>query len=180
VVEQDCRLLQDLEISIICTGPISILFDRWQISCRQYRPGTASTSNACPQFFASRGGLRRQQEHLLTAVQIDRICHFSGGLLRDLITLGRVAAEEAYVSNADLIRDEDVARAARQLGESYLRGLGSQHHKPLRQLGNGEGFDITKPLAQELLASCSSGRRVFRNWVRSSPISVHGHGGDRS
>lgn len=97
--------------------------------------------------------LRRPQEQLLTAVPIDRIYQFSGGLLRDLITLGRDAAGEAYVSNAELIRDEDVARAARQLGESYLRGRGSQHHKLLQQLGNGEGFDITNPFAQELLAA---------------------------
>lgn len=59
VVEQDFRLLEDLEISIKCTGPISILIDRWQISCRQFRPGTASTSNRCLQFFASRGGAEK-------------------------------------------------------------------------------------------------------------------------
>jgi hypothetical protein len=153
VVEQDFRLFQDLKVSVICTGPISILFDADKSVSDHFARALHLPAMRVSSASLREVVLRRQGEQLLTAEQIDSICHYSGGLLRDLITLGRDAAEEAYVSNADQIRDEDVTRAVRQLGESYLRGLGSQHHKLLQQLGNGEGFDITKPLAQELLAT---------------------------
>jgi len=157
VVEQDFTVLQDLKVSVICTGPISILFDTDKSVSDHFARALHLPAMRVSSIELRDVVLKRQGEQLLTAEQIDRICHYSGGLLRDLITLGRDAAEEAYVSNADQIRDEDVTKAARQLGESYLRGLGSQHHTLLEQLSSGKGFEITNSTAQELLAT----RRVI-------------------
>jgi hypothetical protein len=156
-VEQDFRLLQQLSVSVICTGPISILFDTDKSVTDHFSRVLHLSAISVSSSELRDVVLKRQGEQLLTTEQIGQLCSDSGGLLRDLITLGRDSAEEAYVDNADRVRDEDISKSVRMLGTSYLRGLGSQHLQLLRKLMKGGGFDITQPLAQELLGT----RRVI-------------------
>ena len=81
----------------------------------------------------------------------DSICHYSGGVLRDLISLARDAGEEAYVSDREFITVADIEKVVHQLGTGYLRGLGPEAIQTLLQLERSKSFDVNLPANVELL-----------------------------
>jgi hypothetical protein len=99
--------------------------------------------------------------------EADAICHFSGGVLRDLISLARDAAEEAYVSDHDSITAADVEKVVHQLGTGYLRGLGPEATKTLLKLQSSKSFKVDVPANVELLLT----RRVLE--YSSTDFRVH-------
>jgi hypothetical protein len=83
--------------------------------------------------------------------EIYEIVRFSGGVLRDLITLGRTSAEAAYRDDKDRISAAHVQSAIRQLGRRYLIGLGRVQLQLVRRLINNYEFSTENPVARELL-----------------------------
>ena len=61
--------------------------------------------------------------------EISEMTRFSGGVLRDLITLARTSAEAAYREDKDRIDPAHVRSAIRQLGKRYLVGLGTAQRR---------------------------------------------------
>ena len=104
---------------------------------------------------------------MLSREDADAICHYSGGVLRDLISLARDAAEEAYVSGHESIGSADVEKATQQLGTSYLRGLGPAAIKTLTDLDKSKSFQVNLPANVELLVT----RRVLE--YSSTDFRVH-------
>ena len=95
------------------------------------------------------------------------ICNYSGGVLRDLISLARDAAEEAYVSDRDFITVPDIEKVGHQLGTGYLRGLGPEAINTLLHLESSKSFDLSQPANVELLLT----RRVLE--YSSTDFRVH-------
>jgi hypothetical protein len=110
---------------------------------------------------------KRRGSELLTLQEADAICHFSGGVLRDLISLARDAAEEAYVSDHDSITAGDVEKVVHQLGTGYLRGLGPDAVSTLLKLEGAKSFNVNEPANVELLLT----RRVLE--YSSTDFRVH-------
>jgi hypothetical protein len=100
---------------------------------------------------------KRSATNLLNPEIAGSVCNYSGGVLRDLISLARDGAEEAYVSDRDYISVGDIEKVAQQLGNGYLRGLGPEAIKTLLQLYRSGSFDINQPANVELLLT----RRVL-------------------
>jgi len=72
-------------------------------------------------------------------------------VLRDLISLARDAAEEAYVSDHDSVTAADVEKVVHQLGTGYLRGLGPEAISTLLKLEGSKSFNVNEPANVELL-----------------------------
>jgi len=169
VVYQDLRLFRTLKVSVLATAPISILygvgrpvaehFDRVQ-----HIPviGAGTGERFLQSVLEKRGGYE-----LLSQAEADSICHFSGGVLRDLISLARDAAEEAYVSGQETITARDVDKVVHQLGTSYQRGLGPAAIKALTRLDKLGSFDLGRSENVELLVT----RRVLE--YSSTHFRVH-------
>jgi hypothetical protein len=171
VVDQDLRLLRELRVSVLVTGPLSVLFG---LAVGQSIPDHFDRVHhlpviaSDPESTSLRSVLeRRRGSELLSVKMADSVCRFSGGVLRDLISLARDAAEEAYLSDHDSIRSEDVQKAVRQLGYSYLRGLGPAAIRTLLELESSSSFDINGLRSVELLAT----RRVLE--YSSTDFRVH-------
>jgi hypothetical protein len=169
VVFQDLRVLRSLKISVLATAPISILygvgssvaehFDRVQhLAVVPADPGDGFLQSVIER----RGGYE-----LLAREHADAVCHYSGGVLRDLISLARDAAEEAYVSGHGSIESPDVEKAVQQLGTSYLRGVGPEALKTLAHLDRSRSFPVNLPANVELLVT----RRVLE--YSSTDFRVH-------
>ena len=92
-------------------------------------------------------------EFLLGPDEVDLICASSGGVLRDLITLARDAGEAAYIEESERILPKHAHSAIKQLGESYLRGLGPEQLNILRRLSKEHSFDVASDLNIELLVT---------------------------
>ena len=87
------------------------------------------------------------------AQEISELARFSGGVLRDLITLARTAAEAAYREDRDRIGSADVRSAVRQLGRRYLIGLGTALRRRLQKLIDNQEFSIEDAVGKELLVN---------------------------
>jgi hypothetical protein len=171
VVHQDLRLLRELKVSVITTAPLSVLFgagvgqsisdhfDRvHHLTVIPFEPGNASLWSVLH---------KRDGAELLNRFLADSICDYSGGVLRDLISLARDAAEEAYVSDRDSITGADIEKVANQLGTGYVRGLGPEAISTLLQLESSKSFDLSQPGNVELLLT----RRVLE--YSSTDFRVH-------
>jgi hypothetical protein len=162
VVYQDLRTLRELKVSVIATAPLSVLFGVGvgvhHLTVIASEPGNTSLWSVLE---------RRSATNLLNPGITGSICEYSGGVLRDLISLARDAAEEAYVSDRDNISVEDIEKVAHQLGNGYLRGLGPETIKTLLQLHRSGSFDLSQPANIELLAT----RRVLE--YSSTDFRVH-------
>jgi hypothetical protein len=155
VANQDFRLLRSLSVSVLAAAPISILYGVGRSVAEQFDRVQHLTVIAGGQ---ERGFLqsvltKRGGYELLSPKEADAICDYSGGVLRDLVSLARDAAEEAYVSGHELITPADVEKAAHQLGTSYLRGLGPAAIKILTELGKSKSFQVDAPANIELLVT---------------------------
>jgi len=171
VVHQDLRLLREMKVSVLATAPLSVLFGAGvgqSISDHFDRVHHLSVIASDPENASLRSVLdKRRGSELLTMQEADAICHFSGGVLRDLISLARDAAEEAYVSDHDSITAADVEKVVHQLGTGYLRGLGPEATKTLLKLQSSKSFKVDVPANVELLLT----RRVLE--YSSTDFRVH-------
>jgi hypothetical protein len=171
VVHQDLRLLRELKVSVIATAPLSVLFgagvgqsisdhfDRvHHLAVIASEPGNTSLWSVLE---------KRRGSELLNGLLADSICHYSGGVLRDLISLARDAAEEAYVSDRDSISAADIEKVAHQLGTGYLRGLGPEAINTLLELESSKSFKVNVAANVELLLT----RRVLE--YSSTDFRVH-------
>jgi hypothetical protein len=171
VASQDLRLFRELKVSVVSTAPLSVLFgagigqsvsDRFDVV---HHMPVVAVDPRC-------GLLRyvvekRRGYELLSDADADLICLYSGGVLRDLISLVRDAAVEAYAAGHDSITSQDIENVGQQLGSGYLRGLGPAEIKKLRHLEKSKSFDVSQAGSLELLLT----RRVLE--YSSTDFRVH-------
>jgi hypothetical protein len=169
VAYQDFRLLRSLSVSVLAAAPISILYGVGRSVAEQFDRVQHLTvvAGAHGRGFLQSVLEKRGGYDLLGRAEADSICDYSGGVLRDLISLARDAAEEAYVSGHESIMPSDVDKVVRQLGTSYLRGCGPAAIKTLTDLEKSKSFQIELPANVELLVT----RRVLE--YTSTDFRVH-------
>jgi hypothetical protein len=101
---------------------------------------------------------------------LNSIVRFSGGVIRDLLTLVRSAASYAYGDDEDRVGSKHVAASVSQLGNRYLTGLGLRQRKLLGRLRSNEEFSLEDPVALELLAN----RQVLEHFRKGRELfAVH-------
>ena len=169
-VEQDFQVLRWLSISLVAAAPLSLLFrtgrqilDRFDRVRHLSAVATGEDGNS----FLHEILRRRDEQRLLSDIPAEALCRASGGVLRDLISLARNAGEDAYISGNEDIKDADIDRAIRQLGESYRLGLGHEQIEVLKELARYGRFSSSDPLQIELLVT----RRVLE--YSSNAYAVH-------
>ena len=77
--------------------------------------------------------------------------------------MARDAGEEAYIAGSDRIGTLHAEATIKQLGTSYLRGLGTDEIHALRQLHKTKSFDLSLPVNVQLLVT----RRVLEDASRA-------------
>jgi hypothetical protein len=171
VASQDLRLFRELKISVVSTAPLSVLFG---VGVGQSVSDHFDRVHHMPVVAVDpdRGLLqsvleKRRGYELFIDVDADSICYYSGGVLRDLISLARDAAVEAYIAGHDCITSQDIENVALQLGTGYLRGLGPEEIKILHHLEKSKSFDLSRAANVQLLVT----RRVLE--YSSTDFRVH-------
>jgi len=169
VVDQDFRALRSLRVGVLSTAPISVLYG----AGKQVADHFDRVHHIAPLVSSAREDHlrnvieRRQGTELLETSAMTLICNASGGVLRDLITLARDAGEEAYIAGSDHIGTPHAEATIKQLGTSYLRGLGTDQLEALNQLYETKSFDLSSPVNVQLLVT----RRVLE--YSSTEFRVH-------
>jgi hypothetical protein len=156
VVDQDFRALRQMRVGVMAAAPQSVLYGQGRaVSAHFDRVHQIRALSPDPEaggylksVITQRGGA-----DLLGQDEVEAICDSSGGVLRDLITLARDAGEAAYIEGAGEIQLLHVIAAIKQLGESYLRGLGPEQIGILRRLIKERSFDVASSPNVELLVT---------------------------
>ena len=154
--EQDLRALRDSHISIIVVAPLLMWFDKGRFLQEFFddvKHIPAAISNPEQSDFLNQILIRRGARELMEDSEISQIAKFSGGVLRDLITLARSSAEAAYRDDLDHIGPTHVQSAVRQLGRRYLVGLGKMQKKLIQRIAADDEFPSEDPAAKELLVN---------------------------
>jgi hypothetical protein len=137
------------------SGPLAIIYQGQSVSDQfdKVQHLTALQTNKASEKTLQAVIRKRGGDLLLGPKQISQLCEWSGGVLRDLISLARDAAEEAYLNGNNSIGDQEIEAASTQLGTSYLRGLSPSEQQRLRRLKKTRSFDTSDALDIKLLAT---------------------------
>jgi hypothetical protein len=168
--EQDLKALRGTKMTVIVVAPLLLWYDESRFlqdyfDLVKHIPAAAadpSDSAFLKQILERRGALE-----LMDRAEVNSIAKYSGGVLRDLLTLARSAAEYAYRDDQDRIGHKHVLAAIKQLGNRYLVGLGGTSMFRLRRLAEKKEFPIEDSTAQKLLVNrqvleyFSRGREFF-------------------
>jgi hypothetical protein len=152
--EQDLRALRGSQISIIVSVPLSLWFDKSRFLQDYFddvKHIPTAISDPERSDFLNQILLRRGAADVMDENEISEMTRFSGGVLRDLITLARTSAEAAYREDKDRVDAAHVRSAIRQLGKRYRVGLGRTQRARIRRLMDNEGFSVEDPTSRELL-----------------------------
>jgi hypothetical protein len=168
--EQDLRALREAKISVVVAAPLALWYDKSRFLQEYFEDVKhipAAISDPEKSNFLNRVLLRRGAAELMGQKEISEIARFSGGVLRDLITLARNSAEAAYREDQDRIGITHVRSAIRQLGKRYLVGLGKTQRGLIQRLIENAEFSIEDPICRALLINrqvleyFNSGRDFF-------------------
>jgi hypothetical protein len=153
--EQDLQALRGTKISVIVVAPLLMLYDRSRFLQEYFdvvRHLPAAAGRRDKAFLRSilerRGALK-----LMGSVEVSSIVRYSGGVIRDLLTLASSAAANAYRDDQDQIGAEHTRAAVQQLGNRYLMGLGIAQRRRLDRLARSGQFSLEDPVALELLVN---------------------------
>ena len=152
--EQDLRALRGTKISVVVATPLLLWFDKSRFLQDYFddvKHIPAAISDPKKSDFLKQVLLRRGAALLMGEKDISEIARFSGGVLRDLITLARTSAEAAYREDQDRIGSPHVRSAIRQLGKRYLVGVGKTQRARIQQLMDNEEFSIEDPISRGLV-----------------------------
>jgi hypothetical protein len=154
--EQDLQALRGTKMTAIVVAPLLLWYDKSRFLQDYFdlvKHIPAAAADPGDSAFLKQVLERRGAQELMDRTDVSSIAKYSGGVLRDLLTLARSAAEYAYRDDQDRIGRQHVRAAIKQLGNRYLIGLGRSHKLRLRRLAMNEEFPIEDSTARELLVN---------------------------
>lgn len=162
VVAEDVRGLRAAGIGVIVVGPSRVIyganrplvdiFDRLHV-----QPALDVSTDEASAVFLNSILSKRADESVLPRDERGALVDWSGGTLRDLLSLAHNAVEEAFIDGRDAVNAEHVSRAADRFGRSMMIGLRPAELDTLRQLQRKHAFVPTDDEDMALLES----RRVL-------------------
>lgn len=154
--EQDLRALRGTKITVIVVAPLLLLYDKSRFLQDYFdlvKHIPAAAAGPRDSAFLRRILERRHALDLMNRPELNSIVKYSGGVIRDLLTLASSAAAYAYRDDEDKIGPRHVRAAIGQLGNRYLAGLGTVHRRRLRRLAEDHEFRTEDPVSLELLVN---------------------------
>ncbi|UJR83205.1 Hypothetical protein I5071_52710 [Sandaracinus amylolyticus] len=145
-VRDDLRALKRANLGAVVVGPIQFqygagraigeLVDNNVHFVREIEPENEGLT------FLADMLAKRVSDEMLSAEGRAMVARASGGVLRDLVAIGKLSAEEAYVAGATTIRPEDIERAMDRFGRGRAVGLDSAQVTALRKVAEKKTFVI--------------------------------------
>jgi hypothetical protein len=174
LVEQDVAALHWCGIGVVLVGPIRSLEGFGRLDVERFerlytqRPIDVDQDAAGHDFLLKVLRARASVEMLSDEVA-DILVRFSGGGLRDLISLAKAAGDEAYMGGTDRIEVRDATVAADGFGRSLMVGLTPDEIETLKRLHAGQGFVRTTERDLALIAT----RRILEYSGNTPRYAVH-------
>ena len=174
VVTEDIRALQAAGVAVVVVGPSRVvygtnrplvdIFDRLHV-----QPALDVEKNPDATAFFDSILAKRADETVLPSAERLALVTWSGGVLRDLLSLAHNAVEETFISGEDTVSAGHVEQAADRFGRSMMLGLRPTEVDTLRTLQRRHSFVPTDDEDMALLES----RRVLEYRSGTTRYVVH-------
>ncbi|MBM7119204.1 hypothetical protein I3V78_37200 [Archangium primigenium] len=174
LLEQDIAAISALGIGLVLVGPIQAIHGLQRLTAERFDYVYHQAFLDVQQDPHGRDFLfqvlrQRAPESLISAELCMQLVRYSGGALRDLISLARQAVEEAYLDGADTVNSGHVLTAADALGRSLMIGLRPAELNVLQLVREQGSFVMTSEDDLALLAT----RRILEYRSPGVRYTVH-------
>ena len=137
-VKDDVRALKDAGIGAVVVGPMRFQYGAARAISELFENNVHFLSELEPlgdglSFLIDVLG-HRVREGVMSSETCQEIARASGGVLRDLISIAKGAAEEAYVAGSNAVLLDHVHRAADRFGRVRAVGLDGEQVQALRKV----------------------------------------------
>ncbi|HEX2691331.1 MAG TPA: hypothetical protein VHN14_32180 [Kofleriaceae bacterium] len=174
IVEQDVRALKEANIGVVVVGPLRVIFGAHRTTLErfdEYLHLPTIDAEKSPE------GLKFLTEVLTKRVPPDALekkaaaaaAVASGGVLRDLLSIGRSAGERAFMLSALIVDESHVAWAADEFGRRKLFGASPEEIEILQRVRKKGTFASTSDQDLALLVT----GRVLEYVNGQTRFSVH-------
>lgn len=172
LVIDDVRALKSAGIGVVIVGPARFMVghDRSVTDIFDYVYYQLATDPSTPEgqdFLIRVLRQRSNSDDILSDECLPALAQASGGVLRDLISLTKLSAEEAYASGHPQITAEDVTRASDAFGRSLALGLDDEQLEVLEVVAKSGSFVVRGERELSLLET----RRVLMYPPRPGEVS---------
>ncbi len=129
LVANDLQNLSSVGVGLILVGPLRALYDEYRdtleraVNYFDYQSCFDVQDDADAYSFFKKIIEARTSEEFIEKSAIQKLIHYSGGVLRDLINLAQASIEEAYLADSDNLQPMHVEAAAASFGRAKLLGL---------------------------------------------------------
>jgi hypothetical protein len=171
VLAEDVPAMGRAGVGLVVIGPQHLRFSPQRFVEKNFETvqlhGAASVDTQEGREFLTAVLRARADEDVLPLDSAAALARWSGGLLRDLVALGRAAGAEAYASGSDTINESHIHTARDRFGRDLILGCTKEMSARLKELvpksrgapsagraphyGNLSAFTIATELDQRLL-----------------------------
>lgn len=150
VVEEDVAALHASRVGVVLVGPLRSLAGFGRVDADRFDhlhvEGPVDVAHdASARRFLESVLEHRACDEILPAEVRSELALWSGGVLRDLLSLAKLAGEEAYLDGAESISKDHAIAAADRLGRSLLIGLEQLDLDKLKQVQDSGRFVPVSP-----------------------------------
>jgi hypothetical protein len=146
LVFSDVKAISSMGIGLVLVGPLIALYDEYRDTMDEkldkvyYQPFFDIENDLdAYNFFRDIIQIRSSKDFIEEST-ITTLIQFSGGVLRDFITLTQASIEETYLSGEDTVQQSHVLKAVDSFSRSQLLGVSDTELNILTEIINTEIF----------------------------------------
>jgi hypothetical protein len=174
LVEQDVRVLRSVGIGLVLVGPLRSVFGASRAILESFDDLHEQTlvdvanDPAGARFMSTI--LRSRLPQKMMSDSVCKLCaDFSGGVIRDMLSIARGAGERAYMDSVEAIAPEHVTMSAEDFGRRKMFGITTSGIQALKRVRRSGTF---VPTSDDDLALLLTGR-ILRYETGPARYTVH-------
>ena len=140
IVFSDAKAISSAGIGLVLVGSLTAIYGNYHDTINKsldyfyYQPFFDVENDPEAYNFFEQIIKTRSSEHFIEESAIKALIHFSGGVLRDFITLTQASIEETYLSGEDKVQEQQVLKAVDSTGRNQLLGISDNELKIIKQI----------------------------------------------
>jgi len=140
LVYSDAKAISSAGIGLVLVGPLTAIYGNYRDTIDKsldyfcYQPFFDVENDPEAYNFFENIIQNRSSEDFIEEAAIKALIRFSGGVLRDFITLTQASIEETYLSGEDKVQGKQVLKAVDSTGRNQLLGISDNELKIIKQV----------------------------------------------
>lgn len=146
VLSSDAKAISSMGIGLVLVGSLTAIYSDYRDTLDKildyfyYQPFFDVENDQEAYNFFKKIIQTRSSEDFIEESAIQPLIHFSGGVLRDFMSLIQASIEETYLSGEDQVNENHVLSAVTSLSKNQLLGISDNELKIIKQTMNTETF----------------------------------------